>query len=800
MRSAVRISALGSAFVGCMLLSTLGFAQYFVDDGRGVLRRVEGPPDGRPTDWHVRLYRRGEATGGQNYWGSIAGKSADEVMKELESSQEFEKRFERWCACNWGVDTFMNPLGPVARPPGGEPAAKSTLGRLVDAYPRLKALHDGARQLDRILSTKETHPNPFSSVGNVLKEYADNLRDAQRKLAMLESVRARGSAAVAESASSLAEQIQRHLDSPVTSMRGVERAVGALRLAAGAGGAWEYTVAVGDRNLTGLSIRGFGSTLHWSLTQSGERFAYRERQIGKVAGRNSGASSESCSPVGRLSTDGSVRTSQECTVTVEVTSNTYDSPHARAIDTSESVDFTSGEVLSAATGFADPWGHIVSIELVQARKVNLVFENKQEMEARFAHLTRTLGLARDGDRWFTATGKEHQRAAEQTRLRAAEEARRATAEQQAREADFRHRTSVSSTNSAAGASQLGDANFPAAIASYERARDARPDLKPAHLGLIAAYAELGDRARLDEAIGRAVAEAKIDAIDLGKQRAFVKLLGRADLSGTLVRTMGVAARDYLQTTSDSVRDRDSAEAAEVNRMRSEVQKLRAEQQELERKLEPIRGYLYDDCRGGADRLLIIGTLGLSAIFSSCPEKHGDAMAYRDRINRLKENITRLDSKLGVADTQRQAVEERRSKAEAYAAEVLRREGRVQQVVAEGRPAGPTPEAQRDPGASPITSTLNLDGVVFSKRGDHIVIEMMPPEAMHSEVRTGDVVVGCGRTESRRIGEVEELRSCRIADVPTSPMLSAYFLIVRRAGREETLLLAIMRPSNSAARN
>src|SRR5688572_23853429 len=90
---------------------------YYVDDGTTIAPVYSNDlPTSKIQEWQVRLYRRGEPTGGRDNWGLITGSTSDKVMEELRSSQAFEKRYARWIGKpeEYEINTHFNYLGPIA--------------------------------------------------------------------------------------------------------------------------------------------------------------------------------------------------------------------------------------------------------------------------------------------------------------------------------------------------------------------------------------------------------------------------------------------------------------------------------------------------------------------------------------------------------------------------------------------------------------------------------------------------------------------------------------------------------------
>ena len=82
------------SFLLLAILVTLNlFSQstFYIQDRNGISKVENGDPSQMDVNmWQVRLYNRGVPKSGDNYWGTIEGNSADEVMQKLKTQQEYE--------------------------------------------------------------------------------------------------------------------------------------------------------------------------------------------------------------------------------------------------------------------------------------------------------------------------------------------------------------------------------------------------------------------------------------------------------------------------------------------------------------------------------------------------------------------------------------------------------------------------------------------------------------------------------------------------------------------------------------
>jgi len=175
-----------------VFLSANVYAQetYYTDNGRGLIQSVRGNPDEvKAKEWQVRLYKLGEATSGNHNWGLITGKSAVAVMNQLKESQDFQKRYAKWSGFDYTRETFtfFNPLGPIAVVEEPKPRSAKLVTQIGDGIDAINRLREGYKKIEQILTDKPQTANPYRNVGNVLREYAKNLSNAETRLADLQN-------------------------------------------------------------------------------------------------------------------------------------------------------------------------------------------------------------------------------------------------------------------------------------------------------------------------------------------------------------------------------------------------------------------------------------------------------------------------------------------------------------------------------------------------------------------------------------------------------------------------------------
>lgn len=147
-------------------------------------------------EWVVRLYKMNAPNSGANYWGTISGATADEVMKKLKTDQDFEISYNKFIGKGAVKDlifTHFNPLGPIAIVDEGRSSdeVQSQYGEeVVTITQKLKeymqASTEAKKKLDVILKGKPV--TAFDNVGEVFKEYSSNLKDAIKQLLSLKKM------------------------------------------------------------------------------------------------------------------------------------------------------------------------------------------------------------------------------------------------------------------------------------------------------------------------------------------------------------------------------------------------------------------------------------------------------------------------------------------------------------------------------------------------------------------------------------------------------------------------------------
>lgn len=163
-----------------LLLPSLSHAAngFWVYDGVST-NWVEGDPDDyKAKEWQIRLFKKSQAAGQGRWWGLTTGKSASSVMKELKSSQAFERKYEKWCGCDWGESTFFNPQGPIAVVEKSQTKkTQQLLGKATDLYEQIKTI----RKI--YYDTKGDYPfiGVSPGLGDVIYGYGKNFADVHRK-------------------------------------------------------------------------------------------------------------------------------------------------------------------------------------------------------------------------------------------------------------------------------------------------------------------------------------------------------------------------------------------------------------------------------------------------------------------------------------------------------------------------------------------------------------------------------------------------------------------------------------------
>ena len=97
----------GPSFVGLLpalspVAALAADPAYYVWDGQNLTPANTDPSEAQADTWAVWLYKKNKSQTENFHWGTSEGKSASAVMDNLKKDQAFEKKYERWCDCDWG--------------------------------------------------------------------------------------------------------------------------------------------------------------------------------------------------------------------------------------------------------------------------------------------------------------------------------------------------------------------------------------------------------------------------------------------------------------------------------------------------------------------------------------------------------------------------------------------------------------------------------------------------------------------------------------------------------------------------
>ena len=159
---------------------------YYVFDGKTL--DVGGRVLASATRWQVWLYEKGTPiprhSSALQYsrWGLIEGHSPEDVIRRFKNAQKFEQAYLSY----FGPETrgryiFANPVGPIAITDDNLQDQPTTLGNLY----QLRWLTD---RLDKLSATlAPSLENNQADPASPLREYFDQIRDAQQQLCKLSS-------------------------------------------------------------------------------------------------------------------------------------------------------------------------------------------------------------------------------------------------------------------------------------------------------------------------------------------------------------------------------------------------------------------------------------------------------------------------------------------------------------------------------------------------------------------------------------------------------------------------------------
>jgi hypothetical protein len=184
---------------GSLIVS--GQSTYYVRNGKN-LTKVENsdPSKLKISEWQVLLFKKGDPHVAGKEWGMITGKSAGQVMSQLKKDQEFELKYNAFIGKGRVQDdvfTNFNPLGPVAVVENSSSSNQQNnntnnstwqekLTKVKNVYDQVKEYYDGYHQIVEIISEPKPQ-TPFDHVGEVFKEYSDNLKEAFLRVSSLKN-------------------------------------------------------------------------------------------------------------------------------------------------------------------------------------------------------------------------------------------------------------------------------------------------------------------------------------------------------------------------------------------------------------------------------------------------------------------------------------------------------------------------------------------------------------------------------------------------------------------------------------
>jgi hypothetical protein len=191
-----------------VFIQSMSFAQtlFYTQTGNGTLTLVNGEPSQfKTSEWLVRLYRRGEATSGYGYWGTIKANSYDEVIDKLKKSQEFELHFNSFIGKGPVEDetfTHFNPSKPIAE-------LEIEKQNISDVFSSIHTESSNAWvgiKYEKLLEKANTYYQAykelnnnvkiifkgktitsFDNTGSVFKEYVDNLKNTFTQISNLKN-------------------------------------------------------------------------------------------------------------------------------------------------------------------------------------------------------------------------------------------------------------------------------------------------------------------------------------------------------------------------------------------------------------------------------------------------------------------------------------------------------------------------------------------------------------------------------------------------------------------------------------
>ena len=173
---------------------------YYIRSGKTITKVENSDPSKlNVTEWQVLLFKKGAARVMGTQWGIITGKSASQVMSQLKKDQDFELRFNSFIGKGKVQDdvfTNFNALGPVAVVENASSnkqindANNSTfqekITKVKNVYDQVKEYYDNYHEIVGIINEPKPQ-TPFDNVGQVFKEYSDNLKEAFHRVSSLQN-------------------------------------------------------------------------------------------------------------------------------------------------------------------------------------------------------------------------------------------------------------------------------------------------------------------------------------------------------------------------------------------------------------------------------------------------------------------------------------------------------------------------------------------------------------------------------------------------------------------------------------
>jgi hypothetical protein len=180
-----------------LLFSECSTAQskFYIQRGETISLVENADPDQiNAKEWRVYLYKRNQPTIGNNYWGTLRGKSPKEVISKVHSNQDFEIQFNSFIGKSNpqnDIYTNFNPKGPVAILNDIEKSKKDNVcDEYMQIYDKTKRYYEiykeVKKKMDVVLNGKEK--SQYSEIGNTFKEYIGNLKSAVGTLLSLREI------------------------------------------------------------------------------------------------------------------------------------------------------------------------------------------------------------------------------------------------------------------------------------------------------------------------------------------------------------------------------------------------------------------------------------------------------------------------------------------------------------------------------------------------------------------------------------------------------------------------------------